>query len=819
MAENTAARNNALPYPVYGVPWMVALPILDDAGDPVTGAADLDNEISKNNDAFADAGTEAEIGNGWYSVALTASDMTADIITGALKSSTADTVDTLYSLYPRKLVELETGTAQGGAAGYITLAAGTVLFDGQFNGCLCVATIDGTVEARIIQASTKSDQHCTVTPEWVTATPDSNDTYKIYLPEGLQIPAANVTMLGHDEQSLTDLKDFADDGYDPTSHESRSNVTSKVGRVFEYADTTGNWETAGTWASGSEPTAHQTAGICIKGGVTVTITTQVHPSYFGEYIDGGGSIAINYSGSITVIPYGWKIGGVQQATISTNKGRISSLTGTVTGNSNEIDQVGSGGTVGTNSYGGSIRVNNGTVTNNYGIIYYNNGTVTNNYGIILFNAGTVTENKAGGVINNYGGTIGTDNGHTWEGPATATAIVDEWETQSQDDPTGFHVNVKEVNGTAASPAGTVDANVTAMAADVITAAALAASAGQEIAALVEQYIVNEGDATAVMQAIADVIASDWVAGDASPVAIAAAVKTALEAEGTKLDHLWETTEDDGGVRRFTENALEQGRGTNNANTTVPDEAGTAATLHSATDALITALAAMAPHGDAMRGTDGANTVTPPTVSQMNARTLESAAYATAANQTTLASGVAGVPAAVWSYGTRTLTSLSALVASIATAVWAATTRTLTGTGGGVGPTAGVSTVDIRGQVFKNSTRPLCARVYLADGTDAQQADIDSITYTVYELDDPDGAPDDWDAIAAHTAKAVTVADVIFDTLQDDAIASDYNFKHSPDVATLGDAFEEAGRTYLVVYTLVPTAGGQNITTRFRLDCI
>lgn len=35
------------------------------------------------------------------------------------------------------------------------------------------------------------------------------------------------------------------------------------------------------------------------------------------------------------------------------------------------------------------------------------------------------------------------------------------------------------------------------------------------------------------------------------------IKTALEADGSKLDHLHETTEDDGGVRRFTENALEE----------------------------------------------------------------------------------------------------------------------------------------------------------------------------------------------------------------------------------------------------------------------
>jgi hypothetical protein len=38
---------------------------------------------------------------------------------------------------------------------------------------------------------------------------------------------------------------------------------------------------------------------------------------------------------------------------------------------------------------------------------------------------------------------------------------------------------------------------------------------------------------------------------------AADVKTAMEANGSKLDHLWEMTEDDAGTRRLTANALEQ----------------------------------------------------------------------------------------------------------------------------------------------------------------------------------------------------------------------------------------------------------------------
>jgi hypothetical protein len=35
------------------------------------------------------------------------------------------------------------------------------------------------------------------------------------------------------------------------------------------------------------------------------------------------------------------------------------------------------------------------------------------------------------------------------------------------------------------------------------------------------------------------------------------IKTAMEADGSKLDHIWEMTEDDGGVRRLTANALEE----------------------------------------------------------------------------------------------------------------------------------------------------------------------------------------------------------------------------------------------------------------------
>jgi hypothetical protein len=200
MAEITAFRNNALPYPVYGVPWTIVFPLLDADGDPVTGAT-CDSEVSINGDTGADCineGTEITFttatNKGQYYLTLTAAEMTGDIITVSIYSATSKA--TVVVLYPRKLVSLATGTSQGGAEGYITLAANTILLDNQYSGCLCVATIDTLVEARLLQVCTASNQQCTVTPGW-NVSPDADDTYIIYLPEGRQMPTANVNAINN----------------------------------------------------------------------------------------------------------------------------------------------------------------------------------------------------------------------------------------------------------------------------------------------------------------------------------------------------------------------------------------------------------------------------------------------------------------------------------------------------------------------------------------------------------------------------------------------------------------------------------------------
>jgi hypothetical protein len=50
---------------------------------------------------------------------------------------------------------------------------------------------------------------------------------------------------------------------------------------------------------------------------------------------------------------------------------------------------------------------------------------------------------------------------------------------------------------------------------------------------------------------------NWLTATGFSTHSAADVVTAMELNGSKLDHVWEMTEDDGGVRRLTANALEQ----------------------------------------------------------------------------------------------------------------------------------------------------------------------------------------------------------------------------------------------------------------------
>jgi hypothetical protein len=128
-------------------------------------------------------------------------------------------------------------------------------------------------------------------------------------------------------------------------------------------------------------------------------------------------------------------------------------------------------------------------------------------------------------------------------------------------------------------------------------------------------------------------------------------------------------------------------------------------------------------------------------------------------------------------------------------------------------------IDIHGSAFKNGSVTLLARIVGGMGANLTRAELSTIRYTVYLLDDQDA--DNRTPIDGHINAALSVANVLFDTLQTDTLwtidTTGYNFRHVLDVSTHA-AFAIAGRRYLVEYTLTPTSG-QPILVRYRLNVI
>ncbi len=127
--------------------------------------------------------------------------------------------------------------------------------------------------------------------------------------------------------------------------------------------------------------------------------------------------------------------------------------------------------------------------------------------------------------------------------------------------------------------------------------------------------------------------------------------------------------------------------------------------------------------------------------------------------------------------------------------------------------------DLYGTAMKNGSATLLARIVGADGANIVRADIDSIAYSIHLLDDQDA--DSRTAVTGHTDVSLTVANVVFDSLQTDSLwtadSLGYNFLHVLDVSA-NDAFAIAGRRYLVEYRFTPTVG-QVILARFRINVI
>lgn len=98
------ASTDARPVPIKNTAFRAYFAIYDADGDPVTGAAALDSEVSKDGAAFADCTNEAtEIGtSGIYSLDMTTTEMNADAVVVRVQTSTVGAKTTVLVFYPQE---------------------------------------------------------------------------------------------------------------------------------------------------------------------------------------------------------------------------------------------------------------------------------------------------------------------------------------------------------------------------------------------------------------------------------------------------------------------------------------------------------------------------------------------------------------------------------------------------------------------------------------------------------------------------------------------------------------------------------------------
>jgi hypothetical protein len=208
------ASHAALPYPIRGARFSLLVPFLDADGDP-TDPTTPDSEVSKDNGAFADCAEEVSVasgGRGMGLLTLSGAEMDAATV-GLWIGAASGPKATLVTLYPRVLPVLESGTAQAGAAGSLTLAADASGAD--LRGCL-VKTTGGTGgggtggannQARRITAYNPTTKVATVSPPWET-TPDGTTTYEILVPDGVAL-ASELALLSSGSVGLAVIQSLA----------------------------------------------------------------------------------------------------------------------------------------------------------------------------------------------------------------------------------------------------------------------------------------------------------------------------------------------------------------------------------------------------------------------------------------------------------------------------------------------------------------------------------------------------------------------------------------------------------------------------------
>lgn len=122
------------------------------------------------------------------------------------------------------------------------------------------------------------------------------------------------------------------------------------------------------------------------------------------------------------------------------------------------------------------------------------------------------------------------------------------------------------------------------------------------------------------------------------------------------------------------------------------------------------------------------------------------------------------------------------------------------------------------RVYTEGTGTFMARLIGSDGAVLTQANISSGVYTVYQNPTSSSLGT---AVTGHDGATLTIADVIFDSLQTGiewtVDTTGYNFRHTVPIDT-NDAFATRRTEYVLQYKLTPTSG-QNIVFHYLITTV
>lgn len=189
------AAADALIQPIYGCKHREYIDLLDSNGALIAPSSP-DTELIKDGAAPADATNElTQISSGHCYIDFTYGEMAYAAVKVIPKSTGALTQP--FTLYPRRMPVLRSGTAQAGAAGSITLDASASDKDGAYVGCYVRASNDTPAgiqgEVRLITGYTGSTKVAIVAPNWDN-TPTGSTTFEVLLSGELSIVSLLTTL-------------------------------------------------------------------------------------------------------------------------------------------------------------------------------------------------------------------------------------------------------------------------------------------------------------------------------------------------------------------------------------------------------------------------------------------------------------------------------------------------------------------------------------------------------------------------------------------------------------------------------------------------